>query len=113
MAVEHRGRVAGATPRARAVALAGRLAELGVTRVAIAPLGDGVQQIGWRELRPGETDLPGQLLSALEIAGATGIVELFCLDRPVRFECGRDAFEWVCADAGLNEQLMALEADTN
>ncbi|TVQ30290.1 MAG: hypothetical protein EA376_13555 [Phycisphaeraceae bacterium] len=85
--------------RARAAALAGRLAELGVTTLAIMP--GAIGSDGWRHLSARSADLPGEILAALDIAPGGAPVELICPDLPLRFEIDREKTVAITSDAAL------------
>lgn len=108
MAVELRGELPGASAHDRAVALAGAIAEMGVRRVALAPGAAG----GWVELGARDTDLPGALLAALARAGEGEGAEVFCLDRPLRFEFGRERCVWLAGDALAAQEFGRVRTDS-
>lgn len=101
------GHVPGDSPEERAVRLAGRLAELGVARLALA------DDAGWRELLPRDADLPGIILRALGTsrpADATNPPtppELIGLDRPVSVTLSHGALRFVTTDAAIADALVS------
>ncbi|MEC9373971.1 MAG: hypothetical protein VYC34_09010, partial [Planctomycetota bacterium] len=75
--------------RALAVMIAGALAEMGVSRVAIVESGGG-----WRQFEARRTDLPGVIAEALQ----RGEVEVLALDRPLRMVVRADGMDWETGD---------------
>lgn len=101
------GEIPGDSPEERAVRLAGRLAELGVARLALA------DDAGWRELLPRGADLPGIILRAYGPSrpGDDGDPptppELIGLDRPVSVTLSRGALRFVTTDATIADALVS------
>lgn len=94
---ESRGRVIGASAEARAIALAGALAELGVGRLLMRA--GGVET----ELAARTCDLPGLLMRA-------GRATLEVAQPPMRFEITPERIEWRARDAvALRRVLGAPE----
>lgn len=107
-----RGELAGDDDSSKAASLAGALAEMGVRRLALSI--EGADDTGgWRDLRALETDLPGELLGALERAGDSGAVELSALDRPLRVEIRGGSWRWEAGGEEVARELRALSADSH
>ncbi len=99
-AAEAHGSIDADSPEARAILLAGRLAESGVAPLALfaesADPDDSPR--GWRELHARESDLPGLILAALKTAGPRGRVTLMALDRVLKVECSAHQCLWWTTD---------------
>lgn len=87
-----------------ACALAGALAERGVTPLAIS------EGTGWRELSARETDLPG-LIRAIASSGESA--ELVALERMIRVEITPDGLRWFTTDGPLADALAPLSEPEN
>lgn len=95
MAGELRGAAAHNTRESLTSDLAAALAEASVTRLAI--ISDCPGCAGWRPLEARSTDLPGEVLRALDSSDPP-MVELIGLDRNLRIVVYGDCYEWMTDD---------------
>lgn len=95
----HAGVILGSDTFARATALAGCLAEMGVARLLL--------RVGperrWLEARG--TNLPGEIARAVD--GAQGVVEVDAGSVGAVFEFTREGTAWKCGDAEVAQRLRA------
>jgi hypothetical protein len=98
MSANRSGRVRGDDAHAAACALAGCLAEQGISNLAI------LDARGWTRLQARETDLPGLILEAAERGGA----EIIASDRPVRVEILADRLVWFTDPGPLADALASI-----
>jgi hypothetical protein len=92
------GLIPGLSVHARAVALAGALAELGVTRLTLLRLGVRV------ELAPRQTNLPDLVVDAVRSDGA---VQLESPQLGAHFEITNQSGTWRAAESSIAERLRS------